>query len=43
MFPLDGQMVTVADPAALTDPRAAAPAAIARNAAQMLEPPMGEF
>ena len=43
VFPLEGQMVTVADPAALTDPRAAAPAAIARNAAQMLEPPMGEY
>jgi len=42
VFPLAGQMVTVPDPGALTDPRAAAAAAIARNAAQMLDPPMGE-
>jgi Butirosin biosynthesis protein H, N-terminal/Domain of unknown function (DUF4872) len=42
VFPLAGQMVTVPDPAALTDPSGAAPAAIARNAEQMLHPPMGE-
>jgi hypothetical protein len=43
VFPLDGQMLTVPDPGALTDPRPAAPQAIARNARQMIEPAMGEL
>ena len=43
VFPLDGQMLTVPDPAALTDPRAAAARAIERNARQMTEPAMGDF
>ncbi len=43
VFPLDGQMLTVPDPELLADPRAAAGAAIARNARQMIEPAMGEF
>ena len=43
VFPLDGQMLSVPAGARLTDPRAAADAAIARNARQMLEPPMGEY
>ncbi len=40
IFPLDGQMVTVAPGAELFDPREAAPRAIARAAKQMLEPTM---
>jgi hypothetical protein len=40
IFPLDGQMVTVASGAELFDPREAAPRAIARAARQMLEPTM---
>jgi hypothetical protein len=43
VFPLDGQLLTVPDPGALSDPRAAAPRAIERNARQMIEPAMGEF
>jgi hypothetical protein len=43
VFPLAGQMLTVPDPTVLTDPRAAAAAAIERNARQMIEPAMGEF
>jgi hypothetical protein len=43
VFPLDGQLLTVPDPGALADPRAAAPAAIRRNAKQMIEPAMGEL
>ncbi len=43
IFPLAGHMLTVPDGAALDDPRAAAPAAIARNARQMLEPALGEY
>jgi hypothetical protein len=43
VFPLDGQMLTVPDPDALSDPRAAAPRAIERNASQMIEPAMGEL
>jgi hypothetical protein len=43
VFPLDGQLLTVRDPGALADPRAAAPRAIERNARQMIEPPMGEI
>ena len=43
VFPLDGQMLTAPDPGALADPRAAAGAAIERNAQQMIEPAIGEF
>jgi hypothetical protein len=43
VFPLDGQLLTVPDAGALADPRAAAPAAIRRNARQMIEPAMGEL
>jgi hypothetical protein len=43
VFPLAGQMLTVPEGAELRDPRDAAPAAIARTAAQMLEPPLGEY
>ena len=43
VFPLEGQMLSVPDPGALADPRAAAPAAIERNARQMIEPAMGEL
>ena len=42
VFPLNGQMLDAGD-TELTDPRAAAPAAIARNARQMLEPALGEY
>ena len=40
VFPLDGQMVTVAPGEELFDPREAAPLAIERAVRQMLEPPM---
>jgi Butirosin biosynthesis protein H, N-terminal/Domain of unknown function (DUF4872) len=43
IFPLAGHMLSVPDGAALGDPRRAAPAAIARNARQMLEPALGEY
>lgn len=43
IFPLAGHMLTVPDGASLADPRAAAPAAIARNARQMIEPALGEY
>ncbi len=43
VFPLDGHMLTIPDPAPLADPRAAAPRAIARNARQMIEPAMDEI
>ena len=43
VFPLDGQLLTVPAGAELGDPREAAGRAIARNASQMLEPPLGEF
>jgi hypothetical protein len=43
VFPLDGQMLTVADPGALRDPSSAAARAIERNARQMIEPAMGEI
>lgn len=44
VFPLAGHMFTVPDGAELTDPVQAAPRAIARNAAQMIESPtFGEF
>jgi hypothetical protein len=42
LFPLAGHMLD-ADDAELADPRPAAPAAIARNARQMLEPALGEY
>jgi len=42
IFPLAGQMVDVGD-AELFDPRDAAPQAIARNAKQMIEPPLGDY
>jgi len=43
IFPLAGQMLTLSAGERLPDPRAAAPAAIARNARQMLEPALGEY
>jgi Butirosin biosynthesis protein H, N-terminal/Domain of unknown function (DUF4872) len=43
VFPLSGQMFTLADGADPGDVRAAADAAIARGASQMIEPPMGEY
>jgi hypothetical protein len=43
IFPLDGQMLTLPTGEPPADPRAAAPAAIARNARQMLEPELGEY
>ena len=43
IMPLEGQMVVVPQGAELADPRSAAPAAIARNARQMLEPPLGDY
>jgi hypothetical protein len=42
-YPLDGQMIAVADGAALGDIRAAAPRAVERAADRMLEPPLGDF
>jgi hypothetical protein len=44
VFPLSGHMFTVPDDAELGDPVGAAPDAIARNAAQMIDSPnLGEF
>jgi hypothetical protein len=43
VFPLKGQMFTLADGADAGDVRAAADAAIARAASQMLDPPMGDY
>jgi hypothetical protein len=43
IFPLDGHMLALPEGAALSDPRAAAPKAIARAAKQMLEPEMAPF
>ena len=43
IFPLDGQMLAAPGDAKLFDPRAAAPAAIALAAKQMLEPAMAPF
>jgi Butirosin biosynthesis protein H, N-terminal/Domain of unknown function (DUF4872) len=43
VFPLAGQMFTVADGVEPGDLRAAAEAAIARAASQMIEPPLGEY
>jgi hypothetical protein len=42
-FPLDGHMLTVAEGAELGDLRDAASDAIARNAKQMIDPPLGEY
>jgi hypothetical protein len=42
-FPLDGHMFTVTQGAELADVREAAARAIARNAKQMLDPPLGEY
>ena len=43
IFPLDGHMLAAPPDAELSDPRAAAPAAIARAAKRMLEPAMAPF
>ena len=43
IFPLSGHMFTLPAEVELSDPRGAADAAIARNAANMLEPAMGEY
>ncbi|MQA74570.1 MAG: DUF4872 domain-containing protein [Solirubrobacterales bacterium] len=43
VFALAGHALTVDEPGRLFDPRRAAPAAIARNARQMIEPAIGEF
>jgi len=43
VFPLDGHMFTLAEGAEVGDPVGSAGAAIARNAQQMLEPPLGDF
>jgi hypothetical protein len=43
IFPLAGHMLTVPEHEPLADPRAAADRAIARNASQMLEPPLGDY
>ena len=43
IFPLDGHMFAFPEGAEVADPRAAAPAAIARAAKQMLEPAMAPF
>jgi hypothetical protein len=43
VFPLSGQMFTVRDGTSPGDVRAAANAAIARGASQMIDPPMGEY
>jgi hypothetical protein len=43
VFPLSGQMFTLADGASAGEVREAADAAIARGASQMIEPPMGEY
>jgi hypothetical protein len=43
IFPLAGHMLTFDPAAEVRDLRAAAPAAVARNARQMLDPPLGEF
>src|SRR6476619_6227768 len=43
VFPLDGHMFTVSDGVETDRIRAAAPAAIERNARQMLEPPLGDL
>jgi hypothetical protein len=43
IFPLAGHMVTLGSERPLPDPRAAAAAAIERNARQMIDPALGEF
>jgi hypothetical protein len=43
VFPLDGHMFTVSQGVEADRIRAAAPAAIERNAGQMLEPPLGDL
>jgi hypothetical protein len=43
VMPLDGQMFTIPEGAEPGDVRAAAAEAIARNAGQMLDPPLGEY
>jgi hypothetical protein len=43
VFPLSGHMFTVADGLESFDPRAAIPAALARCAARMIDPPLGEY
>jgi hypothetical protein len=43
VFPLSGQMFTLPDGEPPGDVRAAADAAIARGASQMIDPPMGEY
>jgi Butirosin biosynthesis protein H, N-terminal/Domain of unknown function (DUF4872) len=43
VFPLAGQMFTIADGAEIADLRAAATGATARAASQMIEPPLGEY
>ena len=43
IFPLSGHMFTLPEAVELSDPRGAAAAAIARNAANMLEPGLGDY
>jgi hypothetical protein len=43
IFPLSGHMLTLPPELDAPDPRDAAPAAIARAAARMIEPPLGDF
>jgi hypothetical protein len=43
IFPLEGHMFELPAGIEPSDPRAAAPAAIARNASQMLEPQLGDY
>ncbi|MEK6326682.1 MAG: BtrH N-terminal domain-containing protein [Actinomycetota bacterium] len=43
VFPLDGHMLTVPEGAELGDVREASAGAIARNAKQMLDPPLGDY
>ena len=43
IFPLDGHMFTLPQGAAVGDLREAVPAAVERNARQMLDPPLGEY
>ena len=42
-YPLDGHMLSLPGAAELSDPRPAAPRAIASAASRMLEPPLGEY
>ena len=43
IFPLAGNMITFDPEAEMGDLRTAAPAAVARNAKQMIDPPLGEY